>query len=165
MHYKRWKRHGNPEKTVRASVKESLRERFERVGWTEEGACWLWNGRRDRIGYGVLDYQNRTELAHRIAYTARIGPIPEGHVVRHTCDNPPCVNPEHLLLGTQRENMNDMTERFRFHAKLSEKQIQDIRKLFQVGVTQTRIAEHFGVHQSQISRIVRGRAWIYVGDP
>lgn len=68
--------------------------------------CWLWTGARTPTGYGALHGQER--LAPRMAWTLSVGPIPMGLQVLHRCDNPPCVNPDHLWLGTQQDNMADM---------------------------------------------------------
>jgi hypothetical protein len=85
-----------------------LMDRF----WTKvdkTGDCWMWTACRDRQGYGQIDAQR----AHRVAYADRHGPIPAGMYVLHSCDNPPCVNPAHLRLGTHEENMREMVERAR----------------------------------------------------
>lgn len=73
------------------------------------GDCWIWTGRTER-GYGRV---GRRGLAHRVAYEFSKGPIPEGLEIRHTCDTPPCVKPDHLVAGTHAENMRDMVERER----------------------------------------------------
>jgi hypothetical protein len=69
--------------------------------------CWEWQGTRNKYGYGTLTYDHRTAKAHRIAYTICVGPIPEGMQVLHYCDNPPCINPKHLFLGTVKDNVHD----------------------------------------------------------
>lgn len=76
-------------------------------------SCWLWKGNRDEKGYGRFSFQDKDMRAHRMAYTLAYGPIPEGLLIRHTCDNPPCVNPNHLLVGTDADNVRDMMERGR----------------------------------------------------
>lgn len=75
--------------------------------------CVEWTGRRTATGYGRLVRGGKHLYAHRWTYQQEHGPIPAGMLVRHTCDNPPCVNPEHLVLGTQADNMRDMAERGR----------------------------------------------------
>ena len=78
------------------------------------GECWLWLAARGRTGYGRFRQPKGHEYAHRVAYRLTFGPIPEGMVVRHICDNPPCCNPEHLLLGTQSDNNKDSVARGRW---------------------------------------------------
>lgn len=75
--------------------------------------CWEFVAARDRHGYGISWHDGRVMRAARIAYALANGPIPDGLLVRHTCDNPPCVNPAHLILGTQRDNILDAKERGR----------------------------------------------------
>jgi hypothetical protein len=82
----------------------------EREGAALHPECWVWEGPRWKAGYGRI---GRSGYAHRFAYAKHKGPIPEGMVVRHRCDNPPCWNPEHLVLGTHAENMADMARRGR----------------------------------------------------
>jgi hypothetical protein len=85
-------------------------EKLELIGWTEdESGCWIYNGRRDPDGYGLMDDLRQTPIfAHRVAYGKWVGPVPDGKVLMHSCDNPPCVNPAHLSIGTQEDNLHDM---------------------------------------------------------
>lgn len=94
---------------------------WERIDYDDDdpGRCWEWQGRTDPKGYGKLFFirPGRSMLAHRYVYQEIHGPIPKGQQVRHTCDNPPCCNPAHLVLGTPADNQNDMRERGRSRAK------------------------------------------------
>jgi hypothetical protein len=97
--------------------------------------------------------------AHRYSYEIHRGPIPAGQIVRHTCDNPGCVNPAHLLLGTQRDNIQDRVRRGRngipgAKRKLSPENIERVRLLAKDGVYQRDIAAMFGVCQRTINKIV-----------
>jgi hypothetical protein len=79
-----------------------------------DGGCWEWTGRLfDNTGYGQYSINSRPVSAHRHSYQVYKGDIPNGLLVRHTCDNRKCVNPDHLIVGTQQDNMNDMVERNR----------------------------------------------------
>lgn len=75
--------------------------------------CWAWRGPRDAAGYGRFRVANRPEVAHRVAYTHAIGPIPRGLFGCHRCDNPSCVNPAHIFIGTSQDNFNDMRRKGR----------------------------------------------------
>lgn len=94
-----------------------LDARLRETGWTvTQAECWEWNGKRNDNGYGIfnakhLGYVNAR--AHRVMYEHFTGPIPDGLILRHRCDNPPCVNPGHLIPGTDADNMADMVERGR----------------------------------------------------
>jgi|ERR1041385_1929703 len=78
--------------------------------------CWIWTGAQDRHGYGYFHFGKRNEAvkAYRMAYELAVGPIPEGMHVLHRCDNPPCVNPAHLFIGTHRDNMQDSWRKDRY---------------------------------------------------
>lgn len=85
-------------------------EKLAEVGWTTlPGGCWEYNGRRDPSGYGIHAHIRM----HRVSFELHKGPIPDGLLVRHTCDNPPCINPEHLITGTRADNVADMIARGR----------------------------------------------------
>jgi hypothetical protein len=84
---------------------------WDKVYKTER--CWVWVGTRQKGGYGVFKLGESLFFAHRVCHVMTKGPIPEGQVVRHTCDNPFCVRPNHLVLGTQAQNMMDKNERGR----------------------------------------------------
>lgn len=77
------------------------------------GDCWLWLGHKSSKGYGGVQVDGLSKKAHRVAYELVNGPIPEGLYACHTCDNPSCVNPAHIFLGTQHENMADMVAKGR----------------------------------------------------
>lgn len=78
------------------------------------GNCWNWQASKNENGYGYVRAYGKTCYAHRIAYTLIYGPIPEGFVVCHKCDNPSCVNPGHFFLGTSKENTEDMMTKGRY---------------------------------------------------
>jgi hypothetical protein len=93
---------------------------FSKVAITD--GCWTWQGAVDSVnGYGVFRWRGKPRKAHRVAYAIAHGYTPAGLVVMHTCDNPPCVNPDHLVLGTQLGNVHDAITKGRFRTRNSGK--------------------------------------------
>lgn len=131
---------------------------------TKTDGCWVWSGTRNSYGYGVfLLPGERPVRAHRHAYELTHGPIPDGLVVMHSCDNPPCINPTHLSLGGRGDNNRDAKAKGRNaageangHAKLTAAQVADIRRDAR---TQRAIAAQYGVDESTISQIRAGKRW------
>ena len=132
--------------------------------------CWLWTGTRVD-GYGQLKRQDgQTNVAaHRASYEINRGHIPRGKVLMHSCDNPPCVNPNHLRVGTQRDNIMDMHKKGRAStkvlrgdqhgsSKITEAQVAEIRRRYAARAvafcTQDSLAREYGITQAQVSRIL-----------
>jgi len=113
-HYKRWQLNGDPEKVKRISGPMPLNERFEMqyIPVTESG-CWIWVGSISKSGYGRIKVNKKTSAAHRVSYELHKEEIREGMYICHTCDNPSCVNPNHLYQGTAKQNTLDMLIRNR----------------------------------------------------
>jgi predicted XRE-type DNA-binding protein len=127
-------------------------------------ACIEWTGWRHRQGYGRVRGPDgkQTLLAHRVVWERTHGLIPAGMVVRHRCDNPPCINVDHLELGTQAENMNDAASRLRMRHVLTVAAVVEIRRLAKSGVLQREIGKQFGIRQDHVSRIVNRKLWAHV---
>lgn len=123
--------------------------------------CWLWLGYCDQEGYGRLSYQNKDTSSHRVAYEITHGVIPPGAVVRHQCDNPRCCRPDHLLLGTQQDNVDDAVKRGRWgNSKLTWDEVREIREKHATGTTSTRkLAKEYNVSRGAIMAILSGRTW------
>ena len=135
-------------------------------------ACAQWLGHKLPAGYGTLkDAAGNTHYAHRVSWSLLNGEIPEGHVIRHSCDNPSCVRPSHLELGTQSENMADRHRdgRTRVLPKPSTEDIRAIRYCYATGRwSQGDLAVMFlgaGSGQPIIQRIVTGKTYPNVGGP
>lgn len=149
----------------------SISERFwERAGRRGDDECWEWTGHRQNDGYGDLHVSPDKHLvAHRIAYELANGAIPAGMLVCHRCDNPPCVNPAHLFLGTPAENMADRNLKGRHahgerHGRthLTASDIREIRRCAGQGEKQSDLGHRFGIHQTQVSRIVLRKHWAHI---
>ena len=144
----------------------NFEERIDR-----SGECHVWTGARNEHGYGVGWDGKRTRLAHRMAWAKKHGPIPAGMMVCHKCDNPPCVNVDHLFLGTQTDNMSDCANKGRLEgrrtprgsahpqAKLTEIQVQEIREARASGILLKTLSARYGVSETMISYIARGKNW------
>jgi hypothetical protein len=143
----------------------SLAERFwRRVDKGSPEMCWLWRGQRRRGGYGgIEDGQGRKLSAHRVAWILTRGNIPDGLFVCHSCDEPRCVNPAHLFLGTADDNMADMVAKGRQvsgSAKLIPAEATAIRELATAGKhTHRELAKMFGVTRPTVSNILARRTW------
>ena len=149
-------------------------ERFwDRVSVEEDG-CWLWLGAMLKTGYGQIEVDGKTRSTHRLSYELNCGPIPPGQVVRHCCDVRRCVNPDHLVLGTQADNVHDMWSRGRARspqprlgesnpaAKLSEQDVRSIRAARSSGVLLREIAAAHGVTRALAGMVVSGKVWGHV---
>lgn len=121
-------------------------------------SCWLWTGAKSSAGYGQVRVDGITLYAHRLSYEMQNGPLGTGLVVLHSCDNPACVNPEHLSSGTQLDNVHDAINKGRASGskKFSDEDVREIRKMRAGGVAQKEIASLFDTNPAYISRIVRG---------
>lgn len=143
---------------------------------TEQG-CWEWSGDRHPAGYGYITRKGngirRRTVAHRVSWEMFVGPIPAGLLVCHHCDNPPCVNPEHLFIGTNADNRRDSVNKGRHghgacrgdahpFAKLDENKVREIRALRAAGVVGSRLAERFGVSVGLIHNITARRVWKHI---
>ncbi len=135
-----------------------------------ETGCWIWTGCLDVHGYGSTrdPVLQKTMLAHRLSWLAYRGEIPGQLNVLHKCDVPACVNPDHLFIGTQADNIEDMTRKGRHWlstqglyplAKLTREDVARIRKESAAGASRKDVACRYGVHYTSISKIVGGKTW------
>lgn len=158
----------------RANAKppQPIEDRFWRFVVKTE-TCWLWVGARDRKGYGKITIDDRPVLAHRLSWELVHGPIPDGLNALHNCpggDNPSCVNPAHLFLGTLQDNNADMLAKGRYargmglhRSDLTDDDVREIRALYAAGgIAQRQLARRYGITQVSIGEIVRREVWKHV---
>jgi hypothetical protein len=141
-------------------------------GLGPRGECWEWTGKRNRSNYGdfaVVTYpKTKNQFAHRFSWELHNGPITDDKWVLHECDNPPCVNPDHLFLGTAQDNWNDCKAKGRSNrgsrhgnAKLSEAQASFIKRAAADGVRECEIASWFDMTPSGVHHVLNG-GWGHV---
>ena len=153
---------------------------LEKVVRVPFSGCWIFTGATNDFGYGIVGTGQRgqpNDRAHRITYKHYRGDIPKGMFVCHTCDVPSCCNPDHLFLGTNQDNVNDMMKKGRnsvpprnphvvgsFHpgAKLNEQQVIEIRALYLQGWKQQSLADTYGVVRQTISKVVNNKRFKHV---
>lgn len=128
--------------------------------------CIIWPRYKDKRGYGYTWHKGKTAYAHRVAYEEAFGPIPEGMCVLHKCDNPSCVNIDHLFLGTNDDNVKDRNKKQRQafgikngRTKLTEHSVMKIRSSSD---TQEVLAEQYGISPSHVFRIKNRKVWKYL---
>jgi hypothetical protein len=140
--------------------------------------CWEWTGTKTRKGYGQIRVAGHNMQAHRVSYELNVGPITAGLFACHRCDNPPCVNPGHLFLGTAADNSSDMVARgrtraggyfakgsARSNAKLTEHDVITILERLARGDSHSTLGRRFGIAPSLISGIATGKRWRHVPRP
>lgn len=153
-------------RVANGTTAEPMPERFWSQVAKGEG-CWEWQGAGAAGGgYGRITVDGRHQLAHRLSWTMANGPIPAGMFVCHKCDNPPCVRPDHLFLGTNAENTQDAVSKGRMHlgelhgmARLTEAQVVEIRRQRAAGVKGSVLADRYGVNRNTIYHIKKRRTW------
>jgi hypothetical protein len=153
---------------------EHYRKAFYKRVQKMDSGCWEWQGRTcsTLLPYGIIVVNGRQTYAHRFSYTLHCGGIPEGMLVCHHCDNPKCVNPDHLFLGTHKDNSRDCVQKRRLytaygecspHAKLNSGQVIEIKQLLQQrNMPKTEIAKRYNVTAGAISMIARGKNWAHI---
>lgn len=160
-----------------------LRERLAARS-VREGNCLVWTGCRSHFGHGTITFLNKKWWAHRASYLAEYGSIPKDKFICHRCDNPPCIYPVHLFVGTQRDNMQDAAMKGRLKmcftskqdhhkafgesvcgAKLTEEQALAILRNHVRGTNKKGLADQYGVTESTIRRVIAGDTWKHLHAP
>lgn len=136
------------------------------------GKCWEWVGSNNGTGYCQINIEGMHVYVHRLSYQLIHGEIPKGMSVCHRCDNPRCVRPSHLFLGTHQQNINDKMRKGRHNpvkgeasgrSKLTDKEVLSIREEYATGnLTQIQIAQQYNITESVICRIVNKKIWRHI---
>jgi hypothetical protein len=155
-------------------VLTTLQRFLSKIEYNSFSGCWLWTGVKDGGGYGAFADMG-THKAHRWAYSEFRGEIGQGLHVCHKCDVPSCVNPFHLFVGTQKENIADMMRKGRHRdistvlrgskqpqAKLTEDMVIEIRMRVEEGESQASLAREFYVSGNTVGRIIRRETWKHI---
>lgn len=157
-------------------MKRSVEDRFwAKVEIKGEDDCWNWTASKEILwGYGQFRFRSRTQKSHRVSWVLVYGEIPENQCVLHKCDNPACVNPNHLFLGTHQDNVKDRDAKGRQSHSMGRKGIEHnqhklcnedvicIRVLYQAGIVQREIAKMYNVHVMTINNIVHRKLWKHI---
>jgi hypothetical protein len=179
MHYNRWRYYGDPchTPTTGRTLQDRLFDRIKIVG-----DCWVWQGAKTKQGYGRLSYRakySQPVYAHRAMYEDVHGPVPADMEVCHSCDNPACINPAHLWVGTHKENIQDAIRKGRHYfrkgrppggphgsashrAVLTVDQVREIRKLRGAGLRPIEIAQRLDQPYQRVYAVISGQSWKHV---
>ena len=163
MHYGRLRRNGNPQIVLRnMGVGSSKEERlWSKIDIKTHNDCWEWTGVTKIFGYGNTSWNGKSTVAHKLAWFLTFGTWPNG-LLLHSCDNPPCCNPNHLREGTHLDNMWDAIEKGRKFTTLSKNSVKEIKQLLSSGVPVKEIVNLYGVSQSAIYQIKSNKTWKHV---
>lgn len=145
---------------------EALKQRLlSRVQFEPNSGCWLWEGGTVFYGYGVTGYDGKSKRVHRLSWEIFRGPIPEGMVICHRCDTPPCANPDHLFLGTRSDNNYDCVRKGRANNRTGEQKPnavlsnESVRAIWLSPLSNAAIAEQLGVNPRAVSNVRTGMLW------
>lgn len=147
----------------------SIEDRFERyIHYEPMSGCWLWGGSANDRGYSQITVNGKPKYVHRISYEIHVGQIPDGLFVCHKCDVSACVNPDHLFLGTPKDNVDDMIQKGRkvvqigeecSRAKLTE---EEVLQILDDARSNPEIAKDYNVVPHTISDIKLGKTWKHI---
>ncbi len=149
--------------------KKAIARFWSHVNILGDNDCWEWKKYTQKEGYGRFKHDKKPLRAHRVSWIIHNGVIPNDLCILHKCDNPPCVNPSHLFLGTRADNAKDRDAKgrnksvlgeFNPNSKLTEKEVLSIRKMYADGkYNQIELGKIFGIHRGSVSSIITGRIW------
>lgn len=158
---------------LECSIKCRLLNRIEKIN-----ECWEWQGMLNNHGYGVIVTENKRKYAHRESYKEFIGEIPNSKCVCHTCDNPKCINPKHLWIGTREDNNKDTVKKGRHNyginlipamkgekspnSKLKNEDIFDIRQMLEKNIKRKEIEKKYKISRGHLSMIANRQIWNHI---
>lgn len=166
-HYRRNRLNGDPLLSRRPGLGITPAQRLD-LYTDKSGDCWMWTGSGDR--YGKTCVSGRYVSAHILSYELNVGPVPSGQIVRHRCDTPKCVRPEHLELGTNADNSRDMTDRQRqargerqWCAKMTAETVIELREAYSLGKANIpELSRQYGISTSTVGKIINNQTWKHV---
>jgi hypothetical protein len=171
-HRIRLRRHGNVNSTLKYHFDTVEEYFFSKVKITKTNSCIFWPARKLESGYGMISAKGKKRLSHRLSYEIHFGKIPKGMVICHRCDQPSCVNPRHLFIGTHKDNVYDCINKKRnvtppihtgknnHHTKLTETKVIEIRKSYASGkINSYELAKKYNVTRQNIMSIVKLETW------
>ena len=159
---------------IKSTIEIAILRFWIKVNKKGEDECWNWLGHKLPSGHGVFGIYKKRTYAHRFSWELHFGKIPKGLYVCHKCDNGSCVNPKHLFIGTQKENMQDMSKKGRGihpeekrargskngNSKLTEKEVKEIReKYIPFKITHKKLAQEYNVSEPTIKNILNRKVW------
>jgi len=150
---------------------EFMKYRLQTFSSKNENGCWIWQRAKHRQGYGYISFEKKNILAHRLSWKLFRGELDPKILVCHRCDMPSCINPDHLFLGTYKDNNSDARMKKRnvskphaYKRKLKYEQVLQIIELSKQGVSRKELEKKFNVGQNCISKILIGKSWLINWD-
>lgn len=141
----------------------SIQDVLTRVKKDGTSGCWIWTGCKNNKGYGQVKFNGKTHFTHRLSYYFYFGQLLEGQEICHKCDNPICCNPDHLFLGTTRDNMIDCLLKGRRSAsKLNAEKVKMIREMHLNGIDRSVLMHQFNISRNALNDVISGRSWSFV---
>ncbi len=178
-HYQRFKKHGDPNRADWKKLEgENFEEKLKLNSIEDENGCWIWQGAQNKSGYGSVNIGGgKTAQAHRLAFKLWCGELPDEFFVCHHCDQPLCVNPNHLFLGTNQDNIDDKMYKGRAYtgvhkgvlnamSKLTNEQVKWIKYLcLKKGESQANVARLYEINKQTVNDIVNNKKWTHIECP
>ncbi len=149
-----------PHSRGKMTRKNTIEDFWKKVDVKSDNECWEWMGRKLKKGYGQFDYRGKGHSTNRFVWIIVYGEIPKGKLICHSCDNPPCCNPNHLFIGTILENNIDRDKKERYFKKLTWNKVNEIRELYKTGLyTHRSLGKKYGMSHRHMGDIINHVCW------